>query len=135
MIKIIRIENKKEKVTKMFRCRNCEIMLEAQEEDWKDISSYGSIQYAVQCPICKRQATEHKGDIDHENLSEKEYVNLRNKEEKTYGDIYRQFRLEMKIKEALIDDYRPCVETYGVPYMPNAIVVWLKSGSRIIYIA
>lgn len=52
----------------------------------------------------------------------------------TYGDIYKQFIADTGMSESLIDDYRPCVKTYDVPTISDAIVVWLKNGSKIIYI-
>ena len=52
----------------------------------------------------------------------------------TYGDIYKQFIADTGMSESLIDDYRPCVEAYDVPTISDAIVVWLKNGSKIIYI-
>lgn len=53
----------------------------------------------------------------------------------TYGEIYKEFLSETKIDAKLIDDYRNCCETYGFPYIPYAIIVWLKNGSKIIYIS
>lgn len=52
----------------------------------------------------------------------------------TYGKIYEQFLEETKICREAIEDYRPCVQMYGVPDIPEGIVVWLKSGRRLIYI-
>jgi len=54
----------------------------------------------------------------------------------TYGDIYNEFC--KKFSNAEVEDYRPAVEMY-IPQLvrgiPNAIIVWLKDGSKIIYIA
>jgi hypothetical protein len=52
----------------------------------------------------------------------------------TYGDIYRDFKSVTNISSELIDDYRPCMEMYGVPFIADAIVVWLKNGDKIIYV-
>lgn len=52
----------------------------------------------------------------------------------SYIDIYRRFKKDSNIQESLIDDYRPCMAMYGVPNIPNAIVVWLTNGSKLIYI-
>lgn len=52
----------------------------------------------------------------------------------TYGDIYNQFLKDTKINRCEIEDYRPTSSMFGVPYIPNAILVWLKSGNKIIYI-
>lgn len=60
--------------------------------------------------------------------------NMDNEKEITYGEIYKQFKKETGIVESLINDYRPCVEFYGVPNIPRAIVVWLNTGNQIIYI-
>lgn len=52
----------------------------------------------------------------------------------TYGEIYNEYcNLTNNCVQAL--DYRPCIEMYDVPYVPNAIVIWLTNGARIIYIA
>jgi len=57
-------------------------------------------------------------------------------EEMTYEDIYEEFC--KKFPNAEVEDYRPAVEMY-IPQIargiPNAIIVWLKDGSEIIYIA
>jgi len=55
---------------------------------------------------------------------------------KTYEDIYNEFR--DKFPNAEVKDYRPAVEMY-VPQLskgiPNAIIVWLKDGSKVIYVS
>lgn len=57
-------------------------------------------------------------------------------EDTTYGDIYEEFCKKFPYIE--VEDYRPAV-TMHVPWLlkgiPNAIVVWLKDGSELIYIA
>lgn len=50
----------------------------------------------------------------------------------TYQNIYNQFRLNNP--EIEIIDYRPCCELYDVPNLDNAIVMWLRNGTKIIYI-
>ena len=54
----------------------------------------------------------------------------------TYGDIYNDFC--KKFPNAEVDDYRPAVEIH-IPQLsrdiPNAIIVWLKDGSKVIYIS
>ena len=55
---------------------------------------------------------------------------------KTYGDIYEEF-LE-KFPEADVKDYRPAHPGYVHELeepIPNAIIVWLRDGSKIIYIS
>ena len=56
--------------------------------------------------------------------------------EMTWGDIYNEFC--KKFPNADVEDYRPAVEVY-IPQLakgiPNAIIVWLKDGSKVIYIA
>ena len=55
---------------------------------------------------------------------------------KTYGGIYKEFCA--KFHNAEVEDYRPAAELY-IPQLtvgiPNAIIVWLKDGSKVIYIA
>lgn len=53
----------------------------------------------------------------------------------TYGEIYTQFLKKSGISESRINDYRPCCDLFDVPFIPNAIVVWLNDGGKIIYIA
>ncbi len=53
----------------------------------------------------------------------------------TYGEIYAMFKRDTSVDDSLINDYRPCKEMYGVPNIPNAIIIWLNNDSRIIYIA
>ena len=54
----------------------------------------------------------------------------------TYGDIYNEFC--KKFPNVEVEDYRPAVELY-IPQLsrgiPNAIIVWLKDESIVIYIA
>jgi len=54
----------------------------------------------------------------------------------TYGDIYWEFC--RKFTNAEVEDYRPASEMY-MPQLakdiPNAIIMWLKDGSKIIYIS
>lgn len=52
----------------------------------------------------------------------------------TYGDIYKQFLESTNIDLALVEDYRPCCELFGVPNIADAIIVWLKDKSKLIYI-
>lgn len=55
---------------------------------------------------------------------------------KTYGDIFKEFC--DKFPNAEVEDYRPAVGLYVqqlLECIPNAIVVWLKDGTKIIYIS
>ena len=53
-----------------------------------------------------------------------------------YEDIYNEFCYKFPLAE--VKDYRPATELY-VPQLskgiPNAIIVWLKDGTKVIYIA
>ena len=65
-------------------------------------------------------------------------IKEKDKEEKkpTYGDIYEEFC--NKFPNAGTDDYRPAAPLYVDELntsIPNAIVVWLKDGSKIIYVS
>ena len=54
----------------------------------------------------------------------------------TYSDIYDEFC--KKFPNAEVKDYRPADEMYMhqiLKGIPNAIIVWLKDGSIVIYIA
>ena len=53
----------------------------------------------------------------------------------TYGEIYKQFLKETCMDLSIVDDYRPCCEMFDVPNIPNAIIIWLKDGGKLIYIA
>lgn len=54
----------------------------------------------------------------------------------TYEDIFNEFCKKFPLVE--VEDYRPAVELF-IPQLwrgiPNAIIVWLKDGSKVIYIA
>lgn len=52
----------------------------------------------------------------------------------TYSEIYNKFLKSTKIDRDLISDYRPCIPLFAPTEIDNAIIVWLKDGSRIIYI-
>lgn len=55
---------------------------------------------------------------------------------KTYEDIYNEFLA--KFPNSKVEDYRPAdpMFIYGLyEPIPNAIIVWLKDGSKVIYIA
>ena len=54
----------------------------------------------------------------------------------TYGDIYNEFC--KKFPNVEVEDYRPAAEIHILQLsraIPNAIIVWLKDGSKVIYIA
>ena len=53
----------------------------------------------------------------------------------TYGEIFNEFLEKTKIPRGLIGDYRPCCDLYDVPNLPNAIVIWLRDESKLIYIS
>lgn len=54
----------------------------------------------------------------------------------TYEEIYEEFC--NKFPNAEIEDYRPA-DLMFIPQLmrgiPNAIIVWLKDGSKVVYIA
>lgn len=53
--------------------------------------------------------------------------------ELTYREIFEHF-LEKCETKSPIEDYRPCIQMFGVPDIPYAIVIWLADGTKIIYI-
>lgn len=56
--------------------------------------------------------------------------------EMTYGKVYEEFC--NKFPNAEVNDYRPAAPLYVDELnisIPNAIVVWLKDGSKIIYVS
>lgn len=63
-------------------------------------------------------------------------IKQRGEKEMTWRDLYNEFC--KKFPDADVEDYRPAVEVY-IPQLakgiPNAIIVWLKDGSKVIYIA
>lgn len=108
-----------------------------QIADWlkmlKDIKSTGS------CNECKRKGTckyeSEVGQMVRYNCPF--YIYKGEKENKmTYGDIYEEFC--KKFPNAEVSDYRPAYPQYLpslVKPIPYAIVVWLKDGSKMVYIA
>lgn len=54
----------------------------------------------------------------------------------TYGDIYKEFC--KKFPNVKINDYRPAGKLYISQLsrsLPNAIILWLKDGSKLIYMS
>ena len=49
----------------------------------------------------------------------------------TYDMILREFK--NKNPEIEIVDYRPCCELFGFSCIKNAIVMWMKNGTKIVY--
>lgn len=72
-------------------------------------------------------------------------------DEKTYGDLYKEFlskvRWVSQEEEEIVDDWSPAISPYiddlfGVGefvdsnlFCKNGIVVWLKDGTTMIYVA
>ena len=54
----------------------------------------------------------------------------------TYGDIYEQF--SKKFSKAKVSDFRPALPMF-LPQLskgiPNAIIIWLKDGTKVVYMA
>ena len=113
--------------------------------DWlkvlKDIQSTGSCNECKSKGVCKYEP--EAGQMVRYNCpfyTDDIYSELkkRNKKENkmTYGDIYYEFC--KKFPNAEINDYRPATSMFvpelgeGIPY---GIVIWLKDGSKMIYIA
>ena len=54
---------------------------------------------------------------------------------KTRRDIIREFENDILPKlESIVIDYRPCSEPFTDFFVPNGLLVYLKDGSRLIYI-
>lgn len=56
----------------------------------------------------------------------------------TYGEIYNQALKELCLSPGKVEDYRPAVEMYIKQLkepIPNGIIIWLKNGDKIIYVA
>ena len=56
-------------------------------------------------------------------------------EMKTWRYIYDEFLEVTKMDLEVISDFRPCEPPYYNVLIPMAIIVWLKSGSSLIYIS
>ena len=106
-----------------------------QIADWlkmlKDIQSTGS------CNTCNKHSRcdcePNEGQIARYNCP---FYKEERVHEMTYGDIYDEFC--KKFQNAEVSDYRPAYPQYLpklVKPIPYAIVVWLKDGSKVIYIA
>lgn len=55
----------------------------------------------------------------------------------TYSEIYDKAIKKLNLKQEDIEDYRPAAQLYIEQVngtIPNGIIIWLKSGERIIYI-
>lgn len=56
----------------------------------------------------------------------------------TYGEIYDQALQKLCLYPGDVEDYRPAVEMHIEQLkepIPNGIIIWLKNGSKLIYIA
>ena len=56
----------------------------------------------------------------------------------TYGEIYNQALEELCLSPGKVEDYRPAVEMHIKQLkepIPNGIIIWLKNGDKIIYVA
>lgn len=55
----------------------------------------------------------------------------------TYGEIYNKALCKLCLTCDEVEDYRPAVELY-IPELkseiPNAIIIWLKAGEKVIFI-
>lgn len=56
------------------------------------------------------------------------------KKQQTYSDLYNEFLVNTKTDPSIIDNYRPCYPPYYERAIPNAILVWLKDGTKMIYV-
>lgn len=54
---------------------------------------------------------------------------------KAWHHIFDEFLEVTKTDPEMIHDYRPCQPPYYDILIPMAIIVWLKNGSRLIYIS
>lgn len=55
----------------------------------------------------------------------------------TYEELYKKALRRLRIKDSDVQDYRPVCKLY-IPEitktMPNAIIIWFKTGEKIIFI-
>ena len=55
----------------------------------------------------------------------------------TYSELYERAIKKLNLKQEDIEDYRPAAELYieqVTGTIPDAIIIWLKSGEQIVYI-
>ena len=55
----------------------------------------------------------------------------------TYGELYDKAIKTLNLDKNIIDDYRPASPMFIDQLMcqiPNAIIIWLKTGDQIIFI-
>jgi hypothetical protein len=55
----------------------------------------------------------------------------------TYSELYKRAIKKLNLKQEDIEDYRPAAELYIdqiTGTIPDAIIIWLKSGEQIVYI-
>ena len=106
-----------------------------QIADWlkvlKNIMDVGS------CNECKsRGMCEYEPEAGQMTRFNCPFYKWEEKREMTYGEIYDEFC--KKFPNAEVSDFRPAIPTFlpslakSIPY---AIVVWLKDGSKVVYIA
>ncbi len=117
-----------------------------QIADWlkvlKDIQSTGCCNECKSKGVCKYEP--EAGQVVRYNCpfyiddiwKDIEKQNGERRHKMTYGDIYYEFC--KKFPNAEVSDFRPAMPQYFphlVKPIPYAIIVWLKDGSKVVYIA
>lgn len=55
----------------------------------------------------------------------------------TYGELYEKALCKLCLEHSEVEDYRPCSEMFISELsrqIPNAIIIWLKTGEKVIFI-
>ena len=125
-------------------------LLEERSGDWGKIRIYIDPRFGSIEPSCKykygtlltklpdeflsREIYHAKADGGWSKMDYRLYLK-EVKPKKTYTDSYEEFLKTIGDHEELITDYRPCATPYFDITIPMGIIVWLKDGSKIIYIS
>ena len=57
---------------------------------------------------------------------------------RSWGDVIREFERDilpnLQRNPEYVMDYRPCTEPYSDVFVPNGLLVYMRDGSKMIYI-
>ena len=59
---------------------------------------------------------------------------MNKKNEVTQREVYLAFLEKTGIADEAVTDYRPCDPVYGMPGIPNGMIIYLENGTKLIYI-
>lgn len=96
---------------------------------------YGALLTQLPDEFLNREIYHAKASGGWSNMDYYLYLKENKPKRNTYTDIYEEFLKTIGNREELIADYKPCATPYFDITIPMGIIVWIKDGSKIIYIS